>query len=412
MWNWSCRTAISPGETRIQSDVYTTRRTFLSFVAGLPVLAQRTQMAQLPPGALLLPGADAPAFARRKWSIHYFFDQDRESLELGSLHFTSPARGMATAMKFKDGEVKDHLVLRTTDGGITWNEASIGRRAYSLHVLDEANAWLVCENRLLYSDEGGARWDRRKLPDRKMLRVHFIDPSRGWAFGFGNTFYETSDGGRSWTPVKESLELKLTSDNTLFSWLEFVSPRQGMLTGTSRRRMEWNSYLPEWMIPERSTRSRMLPGVVFTMVTNDGGRTWKPVITSAFGDLTKVRMKGMRGLSLITYDNGFDWPSEVNSLDLISGGTKPIFRRAQIHVTDMAPVGEDGILLAGVESPGRLRISAPSGKIKAIYSPNGKDWYDMKVDYRAEGSFARIARVGDDHFWIGSNAGMILKLAP
>lgn len=342
--------------------------------------------------------------------MEYLYDKERESLELGSLHFSSLLRGVATAVKYKDGEAKDNLCLRTTDGGKTWQQTGIGRRPYSLFVLDEANAWIVCDNRLLYSDEGGARWQRLKIPDKKMLRVHFQSPTRGWAYGIGNVFYETSDGGRTWKPVKESVELKLTSENTLLSWMEFVTPKQGMLSGTSRRRMEWNSYLPEWMVPERSTRRRMLPGVVFTMVTNDGGGTWRRVTTSAFGDLMKVRMRGMRGASLIAYDDGFDWPSEVNAMNLRTGGTEPIFRQRQIHVTDIAMVGEAGILLAGIEALGRLRMSSLSGRVKAIYSPNSKDWYDMKMDYRAEGTFARIARVGDDHFWIASNAGMILKL--
>ena len=401
------------------------RRTLLSWVGGLPALAQaqqpaqtaktqplaqRTQMAQLPLGGLLKPGEDAPAFARLRWSMQYLYDKERESLELGSLHFSSATRGIATAVRYKDGEPKDNLALRTADGGKTWQETEIGRRPYSMFVLDDANAWIVCDNRLLYSDEGGARWQRLKLPDKKMLRVHFQSPTRGWAYGIGNVFHETSDGGRSWKPVKESVEMKLTSENTLLSWMEFVTPKQGMLSGTSRRRMEWNSYFPEWMVPERSTRRRMLPGVVFTMVTNDGGGTWKRVTTSAFGDLTKVRLRGMRGLSLLTYDDGFDWPSEVNELNLRTGGTQSLFRQRQIHVTDMALVGEAGILLAGIEALGRLRMSSLSGRVKAIYSPNSKDWYDMKMDYRAEGTFARIARVGDDQFWIASNAGMIVKL--
>lgn len=358
------------------------------------------------------PGLDSPTFGRGRWSIQYHFDKDRESLDLGMLQFASATRGLATAAKFKDGELAGYYALRTADGGATWTETSIGRRPYSLHVLDESNAWIVCDNRLLYSSEGGAEWRRLRLPSRKVLRVYFQSPTRGWAFGIGNVFYVTTDAGRSWSPVKESLELKLTSDNTLLSWLEFVSPKQGIIAGTSRRRPESNSYLPDWMIPERSTRSRLLPGVIFTMVTNDGGNSWRPVMTSAFGDLTKIRMKGMRGASLIVYDDGFDWPSEVTSLDLRTGGATPIFRKPQINVTDIALVGEAGILLAGVESPGRLRTSAQTGKIKALYSPNGAGWYDMKVDYRAEGTRASIARVGDDHFWIVSNSGMILKLLP
>lgn len=378
--------------------------------AQSPAAGQRTQMAQLPPDVLQKPGEQAPAFARGKWQVQYLHDKDRESMELGTIQFSSPERGIVTAERYKDGSPSNSLAMRTVDGGKTWVETGIGRRAYSLFVLDDANAWIVCDNRLLYSDEGGARWQRRKLPDRKMLRVHFQTPTRGWAYGIGNVFHETSDGGRTWKPVKESVEMKLTSENTLLSWMEFVTPKQGMLAGTSRQRMEWNSYLPEWMVPERSTRRRMLPGVVFTMVTNDGGGTWKRVTTSAFGDLTKVRLRGMRGLSLITYDDGFDWPSEVNAMDLRTGGTQALFRQRQIHVTDFALVGEAGILLAGIEALGRLRMSSLSGRVKAIYSPNSKDWYDMKMDYRAEGTFARIGRWGDDQFWIASNGGMILKL--
>jgi len=397
--------------------VSTTRRSFLTFAGGAladapSAFAQRTQMAQLPAGALKVPVGDAPSFAKGKWSIQYNFDNDRESIEFGSLQFSSPARGIATAVKYKDGSPKDYLALRTTDGGATWAETGIGRPPYSLHVLDESNAWIVCDNRLLYSDEGGARWSRLKLPSKKVLRVHFQSPTRGWAFGIGNVFHETSDGGKNWSPVKESLALKLNSDNTLLSWMEFVSPRDGILVGTSRRREEWSGYLPEWMLPERSTRKRMLPGVIINLVTADGGKTWKPNMASAFGDLVKIRMKGFRGLGLLSFDDGFDWPSEVNLLNLRTGDSNSVFRKAQIHVTDVALIGEAGILLAGIEAPGRLRLSALNGKIKAIYSPNSIEWYDMKVDYRAEGTHARIARFGDDHFWIVSNAGTILKLTP
>ncbi len=409
--------ATSPGRVRTISSVATTRRSFLiaagcALAAPPGAFAQRTLMGPLPVGDLSKPAEDSPIFARRKWSIQFNFDKDRESMEFRSLQFASPARGIATAVKYKDGVPRAFLALRTTDGGATWAQAETGRPAYSLHVLDESNAWIVSDNRLLYSDEGGARWNRLKLPDRKMLRVHFQSPTRGWAYGIGTVYYETSDGGKSWTPVKESVELKLNKDNTLLSWMEFVSPSEGMLVGTSRRREEWTGYLPEWMLPERSTRRRLLPGVILTLVTSDGGKSWKPSTTSAFGDLVKVRMKGSRGAGLLTFDDGFDWPSEVNLISLRTGDSQPIFRKPQFNITDIALIGAAGILLAGIEAPGRLRMSALNGKVKAIYSPNSIDWYDMKVDYRAEGTHAQIARSGDDHFWIVSNAGTILKLNP
>ena len=367
-------------------------------------------MLPLPASPPRKPDAESPAFARGRFAIQYHFDKDKESMKLGTLDFSSSTHGMATAVKFKDGSPRKNLVLRTTDGGSTWSEVEIGATPYSLTVLDEANSWIVGDNRLFYSDEGGARWTRRKLPDRKALRVHFQSPERGWAFGIGNIFWETGDGGRSWQPVKESTELKLNSNNTIFAWMEFATPKLGMLVGTSRHREEWDSYLPEWMLPERLARQRMLPGVILTVVTQDGGVTWKPNRASAFGDLVKVRMKAQRGLGLLAYDDGFDWPSEVNGFNLLTSVTTPIFRRPQIHVTDAALVGESGILLVGIEAPGRLKISALNGRVKAFYSPNASDWYDMKVDYRAEGTFARLARLGDNHFWIASDSGMILKL--
>ena len=147
-----------------------TRRTLLGWAGGLPAVAgggeaqqppqaqQRTQMPQLPPGGLLKAGPDAPAFARGRWTMKYLHDKERESLTLGTLQFSSPMRGLATAVRYKDGEPKDNLALRTADGGRTWLETDVGRRPYSLFVLDDANAWIVCDNRLLYSDEGGARW--------------------------------------------------------------------------------------------------------------------------------------------------------------------------------------------------------------------------------------------------------------
>lgn len=364
------------------------------------------------PASPLLPGASGPDFAARKWSLSYQYDEDERRLRLRDFAFPSPAFGIAIGGLFRDGMYFKGVALITTDGGKSWNLSNLGNGPISMFALDEANIWVVDDGRLIFTSDGGKKWERRKYPADTVARVCFLTPTKGFAFGRGKSVFSTADGGRSWKRLELDKILNVKEENTNFYWMDFPTPDNGILVGSARLREPWQASLPDWMIPESVLRRRALPGTLVTLVTADGGKTWSSNRTSAFGDPTRLRTRGLSGLSLFHYADNFNWPSEVYYLDLRTGKSRELFRKKELKITDFALLDGGGVLLAGVEPPGELRSSALTGKVRALYSPNGADWYDMKVDYRSEGAVAYLARDPNSNFWIATNEGMILKLNP
>lgn len=102
-------------------------------------------------------------------------------------------------------------VLKTTDGGSSWSEIYNsnlpGEYVWKLQVL-ESNADVIFGSiesispnlgKLIKSIDGGATWDTYNAPETSIQAVGFINESTGWMGGHSTGFYETTDGGESWT---------------------------------------------------------------------------------------------------------------------------------------------------------------------------------------------------------------------
>jgi photosystem II stability/assembly factor-like uncharacterized protein len=108
-------------------------------------------------------------------------------------------------------------LLRTTDGGLSWSDASpVGDYVYAgSYFLTDQDAWLSTYNAstntggLLRTQDGGKTWEA--LPPNDILQnamFEFQSPSVGLAetadMGAGNAYlnyYQTQDGGLSWQVV-------------------------------------------------------------------------------------------------------------------------------------------------------------------------------------------------------------------
>ena len=58
---------------------------------------------------------------------------------------------------------------------------------------------------------------------------------------------------------------------------------------------------------------------------------------------------------------------------------------------------------------GRLRGVIPD-KVRVLSSKDLENWTPMTVDYHAEATATILAAAGDDHLWMATDTGMILKL--
>jgi len=105
------------------------------------------------------------------------------------------------------------IVFATQDGGQTWAKVEVAtpgdESQWSLYFLDQRNGWLVTRvptstafsrGRLFRTTDGGATWNRATIPIADSLR--FISPDRGWIAGgpSGKELFVTDDGGDTWQP--------------------------------------------------------------------------------------------------------------------------------------------------------------------------------------------------------------------
>lgn len=67
-------------------------------------------------------------------------------------------------------------------------------------------------------------------------------------------------------------------------------------------------------------------------------------------------------------------------------------------------------MLGAVDPLGRLTSAGLPGKACVLYTPDFTTWYQMKVDYRAEGVNVMLATNKKGGYWAATDSGMILQL--
>jgi len=366
----------------------------------------------------------APAAPAEKWTVQYFYDQDRTELQLTDLAFPSAERGIAIGTMYeREGRKPRYTALVTSDGGANWALVPLKEFPRSIFFLDESNGWLVTSEGIWHTAEAGRSWTRisdQIKPNKKLdsppqggliLRVWFLDAQHGFAAGFQKSVFETRDGGRTWNPVEEAAKPASNPAYSLYTHLGFADARHGLIVGGYSPPRK-DADLPDWMDPEKAMRRRPVPTLTLELETGDGGATWASSTAPLIGSVASLRVSGNLGLAVFGYADSFEWPSEVYSLSLATGKSESVFKQKDRRVTDAISFPGARAFLAAVEPSGRLYSSPIPGKVKMITSANLKDWTEMDVDYRAVARSLVLAGPDAGHLWAATDTGMILRLTP
>ena len=103
------------------------------------------------------------------------------------------------------------IILKTTDGGTTWTQLlsteTNGDYIWKLQVLNSNNnvifgsveAVIPNNGRLAKSIDSGVTWTLQNAPESEIQAVGFLDENHGWMGGHTTGFYETTNGGATWT---------------------------------------------------------------------------------------------------------------------------------------------------------------------------------------------------------------------
>ncbi|KFF16661.1 photosystem II stability/assembly factor-like protein [Chryseobacterium sp. JM1] len=101
------------------------------------------------------------------------------------------------------------VILKTLDGGASWtkiyNSNIASEFVWKMQFLDNNKIFCSIESeatnagKLLKSVNGGFTWETKDFPDPYVQAVGFVSETHGWMGGHSTGFYETLDGGNTWT---------------------------------------------------------------------------------------------------------------------------------------------------------------------------------------------------------------------
>ena len=73
--------------------------------------------------------------------------------------------------------------------------------------------------KIIKSNDGGVTWTSFDAPETNVQAIGFINETRGWMGGHATGFYETNDGGESWTNINVGSNLNrivILNDNLAY----------------------------------------------------------------------------------------------------------------------------------------------------------------------------------------------------
>ena len=92
-------------------------------------------------------------------------------------------------------------VVRTTDGGASWQQVSQESYiAYSMCFIDSLKGVYGCaDGRIYKTSDGGLTWTFAICPSSlDITSIYFINSTTGFGFGTGSVYIKTTDGGNTW----------------------------------------------------------------------------------------------------------------------------------------------------------------------------------------------------------------------
>jgi photosystem II stability/assembly factor-like uncharacterized protein len=175
--------------------------------------------------------------------------------EFLSIRFADKRRGLAVGSVLnRAGEVIDSLVMRTDDGGETWNRVRVPSKTELFH-LDyngSSHGWIVGDEGVILSTiDGGVTWIAQNSKTRLALfNVDFRDDDEGYAVGEKGLILRTENGGVTWQRV-------VNEDPVNYMRVDFADDRNGWIVGYGGVILRSSDKGRTWVKQESSTRGHL-----------------------------------------------------------------------------------------------------------------------------------------------------------
>jgi photosystem II stability/assembly factor-like uncharacterized protein len=234
-------------------------------------------------------------------------------------------------------------IIKTTDGGNTWNvqsNVSPSQKLFCVQFIDANNGWAAGGNYLLKTSDGGNNWtwiygDTSNSFNTGIFAIYFVDADTGFVFGNDGQLARTTDGGNTWNAKIMDDYIGGYLDIFGFTAVTFTDKNTGWLIGSGYygnelfkttdcgRSWVWDyqafnsvDYALHDICFINKNQGYILGNVLYE--TTDGGTTWQlknpdneegPYSSVAFTDsLTGWVIGGETGNSIYkTTDGGNNW---------------------------------------------------------------------------------------------------------
>ncbi|HEX8288474.1 MAG TPA: YCF48-related protein [Pyrinomonadaceae bacterium] len=194
----------------------------------------------------------------RNWQetqIYKASDFKNVTPEFLSIRFADKKRGVVVgSLLNRKEEVVDSLVMRTEDGGETWQRVFVPSKGelYHLDFVGNSRCWIVGDNGLiLASFNGGSSFQLQKSgTDKDLYNVDFRDESEGYAVGGKGTILRTENGGETWEIVK-------TNFPNTFLRVNFTDDKNGWIVGYGGTILRSSDRGKNWIKQESGTNQNL-----------------------------------------------------------------------------------------------------------------------------------------------------------
>lgn len=165
----------------------------------------------------------------RETQIYRTGEFGRNFPEFLSIRFADKKRGIVIGSVLNgQNRVVDSLVMRTEDGGETWQRIVVPSKKELFHLdfVGDSRCWIVGDDGLvLYSNNGGATFiTQRSGVTMDLYNVDFRDESEGYIVGSKGTILRTENGGANWEQVKTAFPMT-------FMRVDFADDKNGVIVG-------------------------------------------------------------------------------------------------------------------------------------------------------------------------------------
>jgi photosystem II stability/assembly factor-like uncharacterized protein len=314
------------------------------------------------------------------------------------------------------------LCLPTSGQRLEWVAQSSGALAklYGVFFVDRDRGWIVGSNgTLLATEDGGAKWLRRALPERQRSEalndVWFFNPDRGLLLGEYGLFNRkgdidwservfllmSKDQGANW----EAGTLRRPPDAILLR-MYFANDQLGWAVGESGTIQRTIDGGATWALQDSPTRKLLydvaaiddnqawVVGAGGTILrTVDGGRKWDEQSSGV--------IQALRAVHFVDQQRGWAVGAKGTIISTANGGAR--WRR---QTSGMELNLNDVVFLSAKEGPREGWIAGDRGLLLHT-TDGGATWEDVELNARA--NLSRLFFIAPDCGWVVGTSGAIFK---